>query len=282
MRINELLEIGIEKLKKSQIEEPISIARRIMCFVLKKDKIYLVTNGNEEVEQSIETEFLEAISKIQKHIPIQYITKKQEFMKMDFYVDENVLIPQPDTEIVVEEAIDIINSNKLSKVLDMCTGSGILAICIAKYTDASRIIAVDISEKALEVAEKNAISNNVDTKIEFIKSDMFKNISEKFDLIISNPPYIKTDVIKNLSQEVKNEPILALDGGTDGLDFYNIIAENAKKYLNENGYLVLEIGYDQKTEVINLLETQGYSEIRVIKDMGKNDRVIVCKNLIKK
>ena len=282
MRINELLEIGIEKLKTSQIKEPISIARRIMCFVLKKDKIYLVTNGNEEVEQSTKTEFLEAISKIQKHIPIQYITKKQEFMKMDFYVDENVLIPQPDTEIVVEEAIDIINRNKLSKVLDMCTGSGILAISIAKYTDASKITAVDISEKALEVAEKNAISNDVDTKIKFIKSDMFKNISEKFDLIISNPPYIRTDVIKTLSEEVKNEPILALDGGIKGLDFYNIIAENAKKYLNENGYLVLEIGYDQKTEVVNLLEAQKYSEIRVIKDMGGNDRVIVCKNLIKK
>lgn len=282
MRINELLEIGIEKLKTSQIKEPISIARRIMCFVLKKDKIYLVTNGNEEVEQSTKTEFLEAISKIQKHIPIQYITKKQEFMKMDFYVDENVLIPQPDTEIVVEEAIDIINRNKLSKVLDMCTGSGILAISIAKYTDASKITAVDISEKALEVAEKNAISNDVDTKIKFIKSDMFKNISEKFDLIISNPPYIRTDVIKTLSEEVKNEPILALDGGIKGLDFYNIIAENAKKYLNENGYLVLEIGYDQKTEVVNLLEVQEYSEIRVIKDMGGNDRVIVCKNLIKK
>lgn len=282
MRINELLEIGIEKLKTSQIKEPISIARRIMCFVLKKDKIYLVTNGNEEVEQSTKTEFLEAISKIQKHIPIQYITKKQEFMKMDFYVDENVLIPQPDTEIVVEEAIDIINRNKLSKVLDMCTGSGILAISIAKYTDASKITAVDISEKALEVAEKNAISNDVDTKIKFIKSDMFKNISEKFDLIISNPPYIRTDVIKTLSEEVKNEPILALDGGIKGLDFYNIIAENARKYLNENGYLVLEIGYDQKTEVVNLLEAQEYSEIRVIKDMGGNDRVIVCKNLIKK
>ena len=278
MRINELLEIGIEKLKTSQIKEPISIARRIMCFVLKKDKIYLVTNGNEEVEQSTKTEFLEAISKIQKHIPIQYITKKQEFMKMDFYVDENVLIPQPDTEIVVEEAIDIINRNKLSKVLDMCTGSGILAISIAKYTDASKITAVDISEKALEVAEKNAISNDVNTKIKFIKSDMFKNISEKFDLIISNPPYIRTDVIKTLSEEVKNEPILALDGGIKGLDFYNIIAENAKKYLNENGYLVLEIGYDQKTEVVNLLEAQEYSEIRVIKDMGGNDRVIVCKN----
>ena len=282
MRINELLEIGIEKLKTSQIKEPISIARRIMCFVLKKDKIYLVTNGNEEVEQSTKTEFLEAISKIQKHIPIQYITKKQEFMKMDFYVDENVLIPQPDTEIVVEEAIDIINRNKLSKVLDMCTGSGILAISIAKYTDASKITAVDISEKALEVAEKNAISNDVDTKIKFIKSDMFKNISGKFDLIISNPPYIRTDVIKTLSEEVKNEPILALDGGIKGLDFYNIIAENAKKYLNENGYLVLEIGYDQKKEVVNLLEAQEYSEIRVIKDMGGNDRVIVCKNLIKK
>lgn len=282
MRINELLEIGINKLKSSKIEEPIWTARRIMCFALKKDKIYLITNGNEEISLGLEEKFLEAISKIQKHIPIQYITNNQEFMKMNFYVDENVLIPQPDTEIACEEAINIINENKLKNVLDMCTGSGILAISIAKYTNANNIKAVDISEKALEIAKNNAFSNNVNSKIEFVKSDMFENISEKFDLIISNPPYIKTNVIKTLSEEVKNEPILALDGGANGLKFYTIIVQNAKKYLKENGVLVLEIGYDQKKEVTNLLKEQGYSDIKTIKDMSQNDRVIVCKNFIKK
>ena len=277
MNIQELLKIGIKKLKDSQIENPINIAKRLMCYTIKKDKIYLITNMEEEITQEQEHDYLEYISKIQNHMPIQYIVQNQEFMKMDFFVNENVLIPRQDTEIVVEEAIKIINKNKLEKILDVCTGSGAIIISIAKYTKASNLVAIDISTKALEIAQKNAISNNVNNRIKFIQSNMFENVKEKYDLIISNPPYIKTAVIQELDEEVKREPITALDGGNDGLNFYKIIAENAKKYLNTNGYLVLEIGYDQKEEVINLLRINKYKDIQCIKDFGNNDRVIICK-----
>lgn len=277
MNIQELLKIGIKKLKDSQIENPINIAKRLMCYTIKKDKIYLITHMEEEITQEQEHDYLEYISKIQNHMPIQYIVQNQEFMKMDFFVNENVLIPRQDTEIVVEEAIKIINKNKLEKIFDVCTGSGAIIISIAKYTKASNLVAIDISTKALEIAQKNAISNNVNNRIKFIQSNMFENVKEKYDLIISNPPYIKTAVIQELDEEVKKEPIIALDGGNDGLNFYKIIAENAKKYLNTNGYLVLEIGYDQKEEVINLLRINKYKDIQCIKDFGNNDRVIICK-----
>ena len=196
-------------------------------------------------------------------------------MKIDLYVDENVLIPRADTEIVVEEAIKIINENNLTNILDMCTGSGAIAIAISKYTENRNINAVDISEKALEVARKNAISNNT-TAIEFICSDMFENVTGKYDLIISNPPYIQKNVIESLDENVKKEPILALDGGDDGLDFYRNLENNAYEYLNENGYLVLEIGFDQKGEVTKLLQNK-YKDIICKKDLGGNDRVIICK-----
>ena len=279
MRINELLEIGIEKLKTSQIKEPISIARRIMCFVLKKDKIYLVTNGNEEVEQSTKTEFLEAISKIQKHIPIKYITKKQEFMKMDFYVDENVLIPQPDTEIVVEEAIDIINRNKFSKVLDMCTGSGSIAISIAKYVKESIIDAVDISKKALDIVQKNAKNNGVIECVNVIESNLFENLKDKkYNIIVSNPPYIRKNIINTLDKQVQNEPLIALDGGDDGLDFYKRIISEAPKHLKQHGYLCFEIGYDQKEDVQDLLKCENrYIDIYSKKDLYGNDRIVIAK-----
>lgn len=275
MRIQELLEIGANELKKSKIENPIAIAKQLMCFVTGKDKIYLITNANTELKNEQEQFFLTAINKVVQNIPLQYITNKQEFMKMDLYVDENVLIPRADTEIVVEEAIKIINENNLTNILDMCTGSGAIAIAISKYTENRNITAVDISEKALEVARKNAISNNT-TAIEFICSDMFENVTGKYDLIISNPPYIQKNVIESLDENVKKEPILALDGGDDGLDFYRNLENNAYEYLNENGYLVLEIGFDQKGEVTKLLQNK-YKDIICKKDLGGNDRVIICK-----
>lgn len=275
MRIQELLEIGANELKNKKIENPISIAKQLMCFVTGKDKIYLITNANTELKNEQEKLFLNAINKVAQNIPLQYITNKQEFMKMDFYVDENVLIPRADTEIAVEEAINIINENNLTNVLDMCTGSGAIAISIAKYTEKCNITAVDISPKALEVARKNAIYNNTIT-IEFICSNMFENVNGKYDLIISNPPYIRKNVIKTLDENVKKEPILALDGGDDGLDFYRNLERNAYKFLNENGYLVLEIGFDQQEEVTKLLQNK-YKDIICKKDLGGNDRVIICK-----
>lgn len=276
MRIQELLEIGIKKLRENKVDEPIAIARKLLCFVLDKDKVYLITNSHEEIKKIHEDKFLSCINDFLNSIPIQYITNGQEFMKMKFYVDENVLIPRSDTEIVVEEAIKIIKENKLTKVLDLCTGSGAIAISIAKYTDNCNITAVDITDKALEISQKNAISNNVNNKINFLHSNMFEKITNKFDLIISNPPYIKSDVINKLEENVKKEPIIALDGGLDGLDFYKNIEENAYKFLNENGYLVLEIGYDQKEDIMELLKTK-YKDIICKKDLGGNDRVIICK-----
>lgn len=199
-------------------------------------------------------------------------------MKLDFYVDENVLIPRSDTEILVEEVINQCSKNeeKQYKILDLCTGSGIVGISLAKYIKNCGVVCADISKKALEIAEKNAKSNNVDN-VKFVYSNMFSNIKDKFDIIVSNPPYIKRKVIEELEKEVQNEPYIALDGGIDGLDFYKIIACEAYKYLNEDGKLLLEIGYDQKEEVTNLLkDSEKFGKIYSKKDLYGNDRVVVA------
>lgn len=200
-------------------------------------------------------------------------------MKLDFYVDENVLIPRSDTEILVEEVINQYNKNEEReyKILDLCTGSGIVGISLAKYIKNCEVVCADISKKALEIAEKNAKNNNVDN-IKFMYSNMFSNIKDKFDIIVSNPPYIKRKVIEELEKEVQNEPHIALDGGIDGLDFYKIIANQAYNYLNENGGLFLEIGYDQKEEVTNLLkDSEKFGKIYSKKDLYGNDRIVVAR-----
>ena len=200
-------------------------------------------------------------------------------MGIEFAVNKNVLIPQPDTEILVEKAIEILKKHKEPKVLDLCTGSGAIAVSIAKNVTNAKVYASDISEKALEIAKINDREN----KVKFIYSDLFENIKENFDVIVSNPPYIKTEEIKLLSKEVQNEPNLALDGGQDGLYFYRKIIDKAHEYLTTTGYLCLEIGEDQKEEVVNLIEQSGhYEEIQTYKDFGENDRVIICKKYCKK
>ena len=203
-------------------------------------------------------------------------------MNLEFYVDENVLIPQPDTEILVESVLEICNNikeNTKIKILDLCTGSGAIAIALNyelnKRNINTEIIASDISDNALRVAKKNNVKNN--TKVKFIHSDLFENIKDNdFDIIVSNPPYIKKDVIPTLSKQVRNEPIIALDGGDDGLDFYKKIIEQARKYIKNEGYLCLEIGYDQKIEVLNLLnQFEEYRKTKTIKDLSNNDRCII-------
>ena len=184
---------------------------------------------------------------------------------------------QKDFEKFVKEIESKKKDFEKKSVLDLCTGSGVIGTSIAKYSE-SCVTMSDISENALEIAKKNATSNEVINKCNFLLSDMFGNIDEKFDIIVSNPPYIKTIVINTLDVEVQNEPHLALDGGEDGLDFYKIIAENAFKYLNADGILALEIGYDQKEEIMALLDNVGrYTDIYCKKDLGDNDRIIVCK-----
>ena len=274
MKIRDLLKVGFETLKDNTEDANLK-TKLLLSYLLKVNKEYLVIHDNEEVSETIIQEFKNKIEELKNGKPIQYITHFQEFMGLNFYVDENVLIPQPDTEILVEEAINLINQYSSKRVLDLCTGSGAIAISVKKKCDFAEVVGVDISEVALKVAIKNTNLNEVEVKFE--KSNMFESINGKFDIIVSNPPYIENEVIKTLPKEVQNEPYIALAGGEDGLDFYKIIAQDAKKYLNENGIVAVEIGYNQRESVINLFETEGYKEIYSKKDFGQNDRIVVAK-----
>ena len=279
MTISELIKKGMIELKNGNIEEPKLKARLLMQYVLNKSRQYVIVNDREELDNIKEKQYLEEIKILKKGVPIEHITHQKEFMKLSFFVDKNVLIPRQDTEILVEEVINIAKKNNAKKILDLCTGSGAIAVSLAKYLPQVEITAIDISNDALKIAKKNAISNNVQNQITFISSDMFTNLGEeKFDIIVSNPPYIKTNVIKNLDIQVQNEPYIALDGGKDGLDFYKKIINESYQYLKYNGYLCLEIGFDQKIDVIELIEnierfTGTYSK----KDLFDNDRIIVTR-----
>ena len=279
MTIKETIRKGMIILKTNNVTEPNIKSRLIMQFVLNKPREYLVVYDKEKLTLRQEVNYFKAIKKLCNGIPIQHITNRQEFMKMTFFVDENVLIPRPDTEILVEEVIKIAKKINAKKILDLCTGSGAIAISLAKYIDKSNITAVDISDKALNVAKLNAKNNEVEDRITFVESDLFKNLKkEKYDIIVSNPPYIKKEVLKKLDKEVQKEPKLALDGGYDGLDFYKKIIKNADEYLKFNGYLCFEIGYDQKEDVENLLkEQEKYINITCKKDLCDNDRVVIAK-----
>ncbi len=277
MTIIEAIKKGMIELKNQNIEEPKMKSRLLMQYVLKQTRQYVIVNDMEQLEKNKEKQYFQGINILKKGIPIEHITHQKEFMKLNFFVDKNVLIPRQDTEILVEEVIKIGQKTNAKKILDLCTGSGAIAVSLAKYLPNTEITAIDISNEALKIAKKNAISNNVEEQITFISSDMFTNLNEeKFDIIVSNPPYIKTDVIRNLDIQVKNDPHIALDGGKDGLDFYRKIINNANKYLKYNGYLCLEIGFDQKIDVIELIEnTEKFEGTYSKKDLYDNDRIIV-------
>ena len=296
MTIGKLKEIGKKQLKN--LEDGNIKAHILLGFILNMSNSELVIYENKSVDEQDVNAYLQYLNEVKEGYPVQYITHNQAFMGLDFYVDENVLIPQPDTEILVEEAIRVINEkntnitkeiNKREKVidaqkinqeeynvLDLCTGSGAIAISIAKYTNA-KVYASDVSNEALNVARKNAKKH--ETNIEFINSDMFNNIEKNdFDIIVSNPPYIEKSTIPLLDKEVQSEPQIALDGGDDGLDFYRIISEKAYRFLKKDGSIMLEIGYDQKNSVSELLaRNEHYSNIECIKDLAGNDRVIIAR-----
>lgn len=252
----------------------------LLQYILNMDKKYIIINSDKMLSKNQEDQLIKNLNKLENGIPLQYITSKAYFMGLEFYVNENVLIPQPDTEILVEEALKVIRkSDKDLKILDLCTGTGCIAISIAKYEKNVQIYGTDISREALKVAEinyKNLLKSGINTnenEIIFFQSDMFNNIKERFDVIVCNPPYIKVGEIKSLSQEVQNEPKIALDGGADGLKYYRIIRNNIQRFLNKNGTLLMEIGYNQREAVQGLFENSS-----CIKDLSGNDRVVIWRN----
>ena len=215
----------------------------------------------------------EYVKKRLGHMPIQYILNKAYFCGLPLYVNENVLIPRFDTEVLVEEVLKISKKDRSKRILDICTGSGAIAIALKKLGGFERVDALDISDKALEVAKRNA--NELDSDINFLKSDMFSSLTceNKYDIIVSNPPYIQSDVVDTLESEVKDfEPRLALDGDVDGMKFYKIIEENYENYLADNGVLALEIGYDEADDIRALFEGKN---IVIKKDLANLDRVAI-------
>ena len=215
----------------------------------------------------------EYVKKRLGHMPIQYILNKAYFCGLPFYVNENVLIPRFDTEVLVEEVLKISKKDKSKRILDICTGSGAIAIALKKLGGFERVDALDISDEALEVAKRNA--NELSLDINFLKSDMFSSLTceNKYDIIVSNPPYIQSDVVDTLESEVKDfEPRLALDGDADGMKFYKIIAENYENYLADNGILALEIGYDEADDIRALFEGKN---VLIKKDLANLDRVAI-------
>ncbi len=278
MIIKEILKKGYDILKENNIEEPNLKVRRLLANILEKEKEYLIINENEEINNNKIERFFCYIERLKNFEPIQYILNEQEFMGLKFFVNENVLIPQPDTETLAYEVIKIcdkFDGNREIKILDLCTGSGAIAISLSiTLKERVKVYASDISEEALSVANANVIKNSL--KIELIQSNLFENIDLQFDIIVSNPPYIETETLKNLPEEVKKEPQIALDGGEDGLKFYNEIILNAKKHLNTNGYLAFEIGYNQKEKVEEIFKKNNYKNIFSKKDLSGNNRVVIA------
>ena len=273
MKLSELYGLFVDTLNKSGFDEAESDSRLIFEYIAGIDRVKLTLEGDRELEPGVEEKLKAALAKRLTHMPVQYITGYQNFMGLEFMVSKDVLIPRMDTETLVEEVLRLGLSNV--RVLDICTGSGCILLSILKYVYGSSGVGVDISDGALGVAEANSEALGIDAT--FIKSDMFENIpkDERFDIVVSNPPYIRSDVIGTLMSEVKDyEPLLALDGSEDGLKFYRIIADRAPEYLNNGGMLFLEIGYDQGAEVSALLSAAGFMDVEVIKDLSGLDRVV--------
>lgn len=264
--VKEVLGTGKSLLTKNNIDT--REARLLLAHAMEIDSSDIVKMDScSEREEAL---FLTYLERRISGEPYAYIVGYKEFMKLKFLVNKNVLIPREDTEVLVLEAIKQCKEH----ILDLCTGSGCIAISLAKYIQGSKVDAVDICTKALTVAKKNASLN--DTTVGFIKSDLFENVTDKYDMIVSNPPYIKTSDLKKLQVEVRSEPKKALDGGKTGLDFYKKIILQARDYLNDKGMLLLEIGYDQASDVMNLLKEFNYKKIKKIKDLSNNDRVIIA------
>lgn len=279
--IGELLKIGNQILKDANIDTYILDTQLLLGEVLGKDKLYLITSKEIEVKKIHEIEFMNLVNRRKEKMPIKYILKSSEFMGLDFYVEEGVLIPRSDTEILVEEVLKNIPSDKVFKVCDLCCGSGAIGISIASIKENVQVDLIDYYPIPEKVTKRNIGNHNLQTRATFIKSDLLSeviNLNKKYDILVSNPPYIEDSVIETLMDDVKKyEPHTALAGGEDGMDFYKKIVEESLKVLEEDGILAFEIGHDQGERVKALMADNGYNDINVIKDLAGLDRVVIGK-----
>ena len=274
MTFRQAMEFGTKLLSESGISEAKNDAWLLLSMICKIDRTYYYVHMEEELEPDAISEYESVLRKRAEHIPLQYITGEQEFMGLPFRVNSSVLIPRQDTETLVEQALQVVQPGM--KILDLCTGSGCVLISILKNAKGVTGLGTDISKQALLVAKENAKLNHVTA--EFERSDLFEALAETFDVIVSNPPYIPTKVIHTLMPEVAQfEPYQALDGKEDGLYFYRKIIQECKNYLNPNGAILFEIGHDQGDAVSAMLRLMDFEDVRVVKDLAGNDRVVVGK-----
>lgn len=271
MNYKELYEWGREQLKAAGIEEAGLDARLLLEATCHTGKHDLLVHGDRVIEAEQENSYVNHVEQRRMHRPLQYILGYQEFMGYTFRVNQHVLIPRQDTEILVEEVLRNLHDGQ--SILDMCTGSGCILLSLLKYSNHCKGVGVDISPEALAVATENA--EGLQLTAEFVESDLFEAVSGKYDIIVSNPPYIETAVIDTLSEEVRNnEPRLALDGDIDGLFFYRRIIAEATSYLYSGGMLFFEIGYEQASAVADLMKESSFREVEVVKDLAGLDRVV--------
>lgn len=277
--IGELLKVGNQILKEVEIDTYILDSQLLLGKVLGRDKLYLITNKDVEVSKIHEIEFMNLINQRKEKMPIKYIVKNTEFMGLDFYVEEGVLIPRGDTEVLVEEVLKNISQDKEFEVCDLCCGSGAIGISIAVLRENVKVDLIDYYPIPEKVTKRNIETHNLQQRVTFIKSDLLSeviNLGKKYDVLVSNPPYIEDSLIETLMDDVKNyEPHTALAGGEEGMDFYKRIVDESIKVLKRDGILAFEIGYDQGEKVKSLMEDKGYGEVKVIKDLAGLDRVVM-------
>lgn len=271
MDVKSLLSLGIDRL---DIPEARFESELILMSVLKKDRTFLFSNYNKTLQSKVVDSFKKHIEERKNGKPLYYILKEKPFFNVSIFVDENVLIPRYESEILVEKVIEFSKGFKKTSILDMCTGSGVIAVSICVNTVNTEIHAVDISASAIRIAMKNVKKYSLEDRISCYQSDLFSNVQRKFDVIVANPPYIPSDYLKECSSDVLKEPMIALDGGYDGLVFIRKLIEQSLNHLNKNGLLLFEISGDgQNRPVMDLLLKKGFSEIFTLKDLAGLSRV---------
>ena len=271
MNYTEAFLMGMQKLKEAQIGEAQLDARLLLEEVCGTDHNTLLCHGDREVSEAEEEKYRRALEQRAVHVPLQHLLGYQDFMGLRFQVNEYVLIPRQDTEILVEEAMRYLHDGM--RILDLCTGSGCILLSLLHYSNDCEGVGVDISQEALQIAAQNAELLGI--RADFLKSDLYEKVTGKFDLLVSNPPYIERAIIPTLMEEVREyDPYIALDGGEDGLDFYRRIIGGAQDYLKRGGQILMEIGSGQAKAVSELLREAGFKEIDVCRDFAGLDRVV--------